>query len=210
MNVVLKYCLEEIGCPNEGIKVSHWDSSPVKTLLSIAEVHGKRHISGCSEIVNDEDFDETDAAQNYPLCEKWAEEHGLKLSRADEILCFEIPKCEKTESTAVRLDGTERDILFSDLPYLVTLGPVFGVIKDGAVVSLAGAVDRGTVYEVHIETTPKFRNKGFAKACLAALADIADKPILYRCRTENKASLATCSALGGRLLCRYRVFIARP
>lgn len=206
--MVLEYCLNEIGCTAPGIHIREEEESPVITPLALAHVNGEPYASAYKEIFGEVEKNLEDAEALFDICKGFAEKRGKALSRADEILCFSVP--QGTAGTAVRLSGNESDALFSDIAYLVTLGPVYGIIREGKVVSLAGAVNRGTVYEAHIETAPKYRKKGFAHECLASLSAALDKPLLYRCRTENKASLATVRSLEGRLLCRYRVFTARP
>ena len=117
---------------------------------------------------------------------------------------------EKTD--AVLLEGSEEDSLFSDLPYLVSKGPVFGILKDGKVISLAGAVLKDGVYNIHIETAPSERHKGYAKACLLALCNYLYKEnarVLYECRSENTASVKTVMGAGGTEACRYVRFIGR-
>ncbi len=206
--MVLEYCLNEIGCTAPGIHIREEEESPVITPLAMAYAGGELYASAYKEIIGRVEKKLEAADVLFDICRELAEKRGKTLSRADEIQCFSVPRCRG--GNAVRLSGNESDALFSDIAYLVTLGPVYGIINDGKVVSLAGAVDRGTVYEAHIETAPSCRKKGFAHECLASLAGTLDKPLMYRCRTENKASLATVRSLKGRLLCRYRVFTARP
>lgn len=208
MHEVLNYCLREIGCTLKGESVRRVEAQPVITPLAVASVGGETRLSAAAEIIDEAKKHIEDPAALAAICERYASERGYTLSRADEILCYEVGKCPPSH-IAVRLTGSERDALFSDLPYLVTLGPVFGVIKNGTVVSLAGAVDRGSVFEVHIETAPSERKKGFAAACLKSLAHTAKKPLLYRCREENRASASTVRSVGGVQVLSYRVFTAR-
>ena len=128
------------------------------------------------------------------------------------IRCFDLTGVSGCETEAVLLMGCEEDALFSDLPYLVSKGPVYGMIKDGKVVSLAGAVLKDGVYNVHIETAPSERHKGYAKACLLALCNYLyeeNARVLYECRSENTASVNTVMGAGGVEVCRYVRFIGR-
>lgn len=208
MEKSISYCLNEIGCTEAGLHTRKLPDSPVITPLAIASVGNCLHLSAAEELFSEAVKNLNDPEALYEITARFASERGYTLSRADEILCYEVGKCPPS-SIAVRLTGSEPDALFSDIPYLVGLGPVFGVIKEGSVVSLAGAVDRGPVYEAHIETAPAERKKGFAAACLKSLAHTVSKPLLYRCREKNTASDKTVRSAGGVLLLRYRVFTAR-
>ncbi len=208
MEKIINYCLDEIGCKKKGIHVREVPDSPVITPLAAACAGGVIHASAAKEILGEVTENINDPAVLFKIAERYSSERGYDLSRADNILCYSVPD-SKPSDEAVRLTGDEPDALFSDLKYLVGLGPVFGVIKDGKVVSLAGAVDRGSVYEAHIETAPSERKKGFAAACLRSLAHAAEKPLLYRCREINRASDSTVRSVGGVLLLSYRAFTAR-
>lgn len=208
MNEVLNYCLNEIGCALPGFHVRAVSNEPVITPLAVAFAGEKVYFSAAKEIFAEAKKHIDEPGALYDLAARYARERGYEPPRADEIICYEVEKCAPSNS-AVRLTGAEKDALFSDLPYLITLGPVFGIVKNGVVVSLAGAVDRGSVYEVHIETAPSERKKGFAAACLRSLAHTAEKPLLYRCRKENRASDSTVRSVGGVPVLSYRAFTAR-
>ena len=46
---------------------------------------------------------------------------------------------------AKKLSGNERDALFSDIAYLVTKGPLYGIAEKGEVVSLCGGIIKDAV-----------------------------------------------------------------
>lgn len=127
------------------------------------------------------------------------------------INCFDLTDIgEVTE--AKLLSGDEDNLLLSDISYLLSKGPVYGIVVSGKVVSLAGAVIKDGVAHIHIETAPDYRNKGFAKGCLLALCRHLNEEnikILYECRSENEASYNLVKGVGGRLICRYIRFIGR-
>lgn len=148
----------------------------------------------------------------YSACEKYFGQKGLTQDKHISVIrCFDLSG-KGQEAEAIRLKGTEEDALFSDLSYLTEKGPVFGIIKNGKVVSLAGAVIKDGVANIHIETAPSERKKGYAKASLLALCNHLDKEnvkILYECRSENTASVNTVTGAGGVEICRYTRFIGR-
>lgn len=207
MNEIVNYCLNETGCTKKGINKIRCGSEAVVTPLSVVRVDGEVYAAVDERIFDRvaDNINDTDALLS--ACRDLAEELNMELSPSDEILCYHVPPCER--ANAVRLKGDEKDALFSDLPYLVTLGPVFGIIKNGKVVSLAGAVDRGSVYEVHIETAPAERKNGYATACLKSLSAEVSKPLMYRCRRKNAASDKTVRGAGGKLILSYETFILR-
>ena len=165
MNEVLNYCLNEIGCALPGFYVREVSNEPVITPLAVAFAGEKVYFSAAKEIFAEAKKHIDEPGALYDLAARYARERGYEPPRADEIICYEVGKCAPSNS-AVRLTGAEKDALFSDLPYLVTLGPVFGIVKNGVAVSLAGAVDRGSVYEVHIETGAVRTKKGLCRGVL--------------------------------------------
>lgn len=207
MNEILNYCLNETGCTKKGINKIQCGREAVITPLSVVRVDGVIYAAADERIFDRVVDSINNTAALLSVCRGLADELNMELSPSDEIFCYHVPPCEG--ANAVRLNGDEKDALFSDLPYLVTLGPVFGIIKDGTVVSLAGAVDRGSVYEVHIETAPAERKNGYATACLKSLSAEVSKPLMYRCRRRNAASDKTVRGAGGKLILSYETFILR-
>lgn len=219
MNDALKYCLWEIGCKKEGVNLRLTENGPVASPFALAFVGGKEYISVAGEILPKTEnilsggkdiLSKESLGILAELCTKWGEKRGLKLTEVPPVInCYEIKREKYTPIYSERLTGDEEDILFSDLPYLVSMGKVYGVKVNGKVVSLCGAVDRGSVAEAHIETAPSYRNRGFAKDALKSLAASLKKPLLYRCREENTASNHTALSSGGTLLCRTVIFFLR-
>lgn len=219
MNDPLKYCLYEIGCEKEGVNLRQTENDPVVSPFAAAYASGKIYISAAKEMFSyaenlapkgEELFSKESLGALAELCRKWGDKYGFKLTELPSVInCYEIKREKYTPLYAERLTGDEEDMLFSDLPYLVSIGMVYGVKAGGKVVSLCGAADRISVAEAHIETAPPYRKKGFAKDSLKALASSLKKPLLYRCREENTASNHTALSSGGRLLCRTVIFFLR-
>lgn len=215
----LKYCLYEMDCEKKGVNLREPENAPVASPFAAAHINGEWYISAAKEILPDinamlyggqDIFSKESLDKIARLCSCWGEKHGLKLIEAPSLInCYEIKKEKYTPLYAERLTGEEENILFSDLPYLVSIGKVFGIKAEGKVVSLCGAVDRGPVVEAHIETAPSYRNRGFAKDSLKALTADCEKPLLYRCREKNSASNHTALSAGGTLLCRTVIFYLR-
>ena len=179
--------------------------------------NGKYYVCGVPSVISKirnmtDFFKEENLNEIYSLCEEYFCEKGLSPDKHISIIrCFDLSgRGEKTD--AVRLMGGEENVLFSDISYLVSQGAVYGFIKDGKVVSLAGAVIKDGVANIHIETAPSYRKMGYAKKCLLALlSELKNKniPVLYECRSENIASVNTVTTAGGKEICRYVRFIGR-
>jgi ribosomal protein S18 acetylase RimI-like enzyme len=77
-----------------------------------------------------------------------------------------------------------------------------GVACDGRVVSWAVArePDKAGVRHITLETAPAYRRRGFAKACLQALAREVEAPLLYLCVQENEHSAKTALSAGFALI----------
>ena len=85
---------------------------------------------------------------------------------------------------------------------------IFAVVSEDAIVSLAvsceapiAAGEEGTPIEIGVETVPDYRGRGYATACVRALAAyLAARGYrtLYKCRKENVAS--ACVARGAGLV----------
>ncbi len=214
---MLDYCLSFLNVKKEAFSVREDEAEFLSEPCTIVESGGKYYCSAVESVIS--------FLKKEPyLLEKSVIERlkvitslyikGKSLtpdSHVSIINCFDLTGLGE-ESDAVPLTGDEEDALFSDLPYLVTKGPVYGIIKDNKVVSLAGAVIKDGIANIHIETAPAFRQRGFAKASLLALCSHLKKEnikILYECRRENEASFKTVMGVGGRLICRYIRFIGR-
>ncbi|MDP4133803.1 MAG: GNAT family N-acetyltransferase [Bacillota bacterium] len=151
----------------------------------------------------------------YELCSDYAQSKGYKIDKSCHIVrryIVEKPVELSGSHTPVQLTGSEKDILLSDIPFLVSRGPVFGIIESGNVVSLCGAVLKQGFAEAYVETAPKYRRKGYAVSSLLALSRYLNKsgiPLVYELREENEASKSTVKRAGGILHSRYVRFIAR-
>jgi len=96
-------------------------------------------------------------------------------------------------------------------------GVVFGVVEDGAVVSVAYAHRSGEmadqVADIGVETAPGYRGRGYARACVSAvIGAYAERggEALYGCSPANAASVATIRSCGGQLYGRGGWLRARP
>jgi RimJ/RimL family protein N-acetyltransferase len=96
-------------------------------------------------------------------------------------------------------------------------GTVFGVVADGAVVSVAYAHRSGAlanrVADIGVETAPGYRGRGYARACVSAvIGAYAERggEALYGCSPANAASIATIQSCGGQLYGRSAWLRARP
>lgn len=93
----------------------------------------------------------------------------------------------------------------------------YGIVEDGRVVSLAvthdpiGEDDAGAA-EVGVETVPRARRKGYASACLRALAEDLEKRGIspeYRVQRYNRASRRTAHAAGFREIGTFYYYVGR-
>ena len=82
-------------------------------------------------------------------------------------------------------------------------GIVYGVVEDGAVVSVAYAhrtgVMEGKIADIGVVTSPAYRRRGYAKAAVSAVtAEITRTggEARYSCRPDNSASRLTAVSLG--------------
>ena len=82
-------------------------------------------------------------------------------------------------------------------------GIVYGVIEDDTIVSIAYAHQTGEyqdiVADIGVETSKKFRQKGYARACVHAVAQYAMNSggeSVYKCKPDNKASIQTALSAG--------------
>ena len=214
---MVDYCLSFLDMEKVPFEERLWDEEVWLEPLIILLENGKYYVSAEKELlpslyeINDfflkENFEKI-----YSLVEKHLDKKGFSMDKHVSIIrCFDLSEIGE-ETEAKRLLGNEEDALFSDLSYLTEKGPVFGIIKHGKVVSLAGAVIRDGVANIHIETAPSERKKGYAKASLLALCKhLKDQGIkvLYECRSENTPSVNTVTGVGGKEACRYVRFIGR-
>ncbi len=215
---MVNYCLSFLNMKKAGFSERTMDEEFFSEPCTILSENGNFYVSAASEMIPElkrmnDFFKEENLGSIYTLSEKYLKDRGFVPDKHISIIrCFDLTGVSGCETEAVFLKGCEEDALFSDLPYLVSKGPVYGMIKDGKVVSLAGAVLKDGVYNVHIETAPHERQKGHAKKCLLALLkDLSKKgvKVLYECRSENAASVNTVMGAGGVEVCRYVRFIGR-
>ena len=91
----------------------------------------------------------------------------------------------------------------------------YGVVEDGRIVSLAVTHESPEglrTVEVGVETVPSARGKGYATACLAALAAelIAQGlTVEYRCQRYNEASRRVALGAGFSLVGKYYYYVGR-
>ncbi len=113
---------------------------------------------------------------------------------AEKILAFAPGDRQAPSLQTVAPDGT--------LPILggvrMPAGVARGVVCDGKVVSWAVArlPDEAGVRHITVETDPRYRRRGFAKACLQALLQDVDAPLLYLCDSRNKHSARAALSAG--------------
>lgn len=215
---MVDYCLSFLNMEKAGFSERISDEEFFSEPCTILSENGNFYVSVVPEILPElkkieNFFSEESLEKIYNLSEKYLKDRGFSVDKHISIIrCFDLTGVRGCETEAVLLKGCEEDALFSDLPYLVSKGPVFGILKDERVVSLAGAVLKDGVYNVHIETAPSERKKGYAKACLLALCNYLYKEnarILYECRSKNTASVSTVTGVGGTEVCSYVRFIGR-
>lgn len=214
---MVDYCLSFLDMEKVPFEERFWDEEVWLEPLIILWENGKYYVSAEKELLPflyeiKDFFDIENLAKIHFLVEKHLKGKGFSMDKHVSIIrCFDLSRIGE-ETEAVRLKGSEEDALFSDLSYLTEKGPVFGIIKNGKVVSLAGAVIRDGVANIHIETAPSERKKGYAKASLLALCNHLREnkiKVLYECRSENTASVNTVTGAGGKEICRYVRFIGR-
>lgn len=209
---MLDDCLLALECEKKAFSERSAEP-PVVIPCCFVEAEGRVFCSAVAELLPamrkiGQPFSEKGIGEVTALSKAYLSARGIEADRFVRVIRHYDVTAPGAVTNAVRLNGTERDKLLSDLPYLVTLGPVYGVIEDGAVVSLCGAVDRGAYAEAHIETAPAYRGRGYAKACLTALR-LTEKRLVYECAEENTASIRVAESVGAKLACRYYRIIGR-
>ncbi len=214
---MLDYCLSFLEVKKEAFSERCDEASVLSEPCTIVEAEGKYYCSAVAEFMpflKKETclFEKNVLERLKVITSLYIKGKNLIPDKNVNIInCFDLTGMGvKTE--AELLKGDEEDVLFSDIPYLLSKGPVYGIKENGKIVSLAGAVIKGDVAHIHIETAPAARKKGYAKACLLALCNHLkedEKRVLYECRRENEASYQTVKSAGGRLICRYIRFIGR-
>ncbi len=214
---MIDYCFSFLDLEKVPFEERKWDEGCWLEPCVILCENGKYYVSAEKELLPklrriDDYFNDDNLLKVYALCGEHIAGKGFIIDKHISVIrCFDLSGIGK-ETDAVRLTGREEDALFSDLSYLTEKGPVYGILKDGKVVSLAGAVIKDNVANIHIETAPSERKKGYAKSCLLALCNhLKEKGIkvLYECRSENTASVNTVIGAGGMEVCRYVRFIGR-
>ena len=155
-----------------------------------------------------------------PYMEKWGyhddrfrDRWGYVL-RADGVSAIPTPCVQVVPLVAADEEGNETTY---DLEATCETGCLgYGVKVDGKLVSLAvtheSPEECETVVEVGVETIPAMRGKGFATACLAALAKdliTCGMTVEYRCQRYNEASRHVALAAGFRVTGRYYYYVGR-
>ncbi len=208
---MLDYCLSFLKVKKEAFSLREDELDFISEPCTIVEAQGKYYCSAVAEFMpflKKETclFDKSVIERLKVIASLYMRGKNLVPDKNVSIInCFDLTRAGD-KSEAVLLRGDEEDALLSDIPYLLSKGPVYGICESGKVVSLAGAVIDGDVAQIHIETAPSFRKRGYAKACLMALCNHLKedgKRVLYECRRENEASYQTVKSAGGRLVCRY-------
>lgn len=126
----------------------------------------------------------------------------------------EYPRCEIIST----LDGETWDELPLDEFALDADEPTdrMAVVKDGdKIVCFAGLndeIDGDGICEITVECDPAYRCRGYATACVTALADYLEslgKHVKYICRDTNEASIKTAKKAGLLPYCRFMPYVCR-
>lgn len=215
---VLDICLDILQCDKRPFSQRDDAHDEFSEPCCIVEADGRFFCSAVPELLpflkqQTTLFDEAVLEEIADRCRRYIRDRSMVPDKMFSIIrSYEIAESREEGTKAVRLSGTEDDLLLSDIAGLVRMGPVFGVFEEGKVVSLCGGVLRDGFAEVYAETAPRYRRRGYAAACLAALAkDLIGKGhrVLYECREENVASRCTVERCGGALICRSIRFKGR-
>ncbi len=121
-------------------------------------------------------------------------------------------RCER-----IRRAGRYRNCTTYDLDACLAYGQaVFGVVRDGAVVSVAvtaSSVDRDMpLIEIGVETAPAYRGHGYASASARALAAwlcAQGLRVLYKCDIHNHASASVARNAGFVQSGRFFYYVLR-
>ena len=96
-------------------------------------------------------------------------------------------------------------------------GIVYGIINDNTIVSIAYAHQTGEyrhlVADIGVETSKQQRKKGYARACVRAVAQQAidgGGESLYKCSPENTASIHTAQSAGYQPYGKSLIFSVAP
>lgn len=108
------------------------------------------------------------------------------------------PTCDFSFCKRIRRDGKYENLTTFDLSAcLAAERVIFAVVEEEKIVSVAvacetlSAENAGSHIEISTETSPDFRGRGYATACVAALsAHLLSRGYraLYKCRRENTTS----------------------
>lgn len=142
--------------------------------------------------------------------------YGFELSpdSYDHYVNFALHvKREATLPDVRRLMGGEGydDLTDTDIDGLLSEGYiVFAAVVDGKIVAVANTgvpIDDDTPCEVEIgvDTAEGYRRRGFAKACVSALASELSRlghTAIYECASGNMASIRLAESLGGEIVCK--------
>ncbi len=89
------------------------------------------------------------------------------------------------------------------------------VKEDGMIVCFAGLndeIDGDGIAEITVECDPAYRCRGYATACVSALADYLErlgKRVKYICLDTNEASIKTARRAGLVPYCRFMPYVCR-
>lgn len=217
---VLSQCLRELGIFKAGIySQKEYDENicePCTIVLNedglCARVYDEIY-EKIKDICEKEDvFSDESIEKLYNICNSYAKEKGFVISKHTDIIdCYEIKSVLGKSEKAKKLSGNERDALFSDIAYLVTKGPLYGIAEKGEVVSLCGGIIKDAVAELYVETAPCYRGRGYATDCLYGVSKelLENYKVMYQCKRTNKASCNVVKKAGGEKICSYIRYIGR-
>lgn len=124
------------------------------------------------------------------------------------FLSQENAAADDTVCKRIRRNGKYKNLTTFDLSAcLAAERVIFAVVSEDVIVSLAVSCEapnvgaEGTPIEISVETAPDYRGRGYATACVRALAAYLAAHgyrTLYKCRKENVAS--ACVARGAGLV----------
>ncbi len=130
--------------------------------------------------------------------------------------------CEKSENLSpfeIKSGDSFRNRTTYDLDATREAGCLaYGMEENGKIVSVAVTHDapdseaKARPVEVGVETIPRARGKGYATACLTALASALIREgftVEYRCRMRNVRSFAVARHVGFREIGRYYYYVGR-
>ena len=159
--------------------------------------------------------DITDRAFVFPL-KALVEGEAKRLCGKTQCNCFSdlMFACDAETLAPARPDVTPARVIGNSLEccgdihfpgHCLPDGIVYGIIEKGKIVSVAYAHQTGEyqdiVADIGVETSKRFRRKGYARACVNAVARHAIEnggESLYKCSPDNMASRHTALSAGYR------------